>query len=314
MNYHLIQATVLNNFSRTTWLLALFIGLMITENICKYQEHSKRSLGISYSTNFLTLIFNDVVMSLLSVMSLIYVVDQLTVWRLSAVVPNQFAQLMITLLTIDFMLYWMHRVSHASDTLWIFHRVHHSDNAMNTSTAFRLNAVEALAITVVKIMVILITGISMDILLITETVISSAAIFHHANISFKGEKFLGQVFITPSLHRTHHSTKRTEHDSNYGHVFSIWDSMLNTRLDSIPLNLGLSGVQDQTFKELMKYGLTTIKPVEEPMSTEPQYSLEHMIAEAAYYRALNRGFAHGDDFGDWFKAEQEIKRQYQHVA
>lgn len=33
---------------------------------------------------------------------------------------------------------------------------------------------------------------------------------------------------------------------------------------------------------------------------------EHMIAEAAYYRALNRGFDGRDPNEDWYAAEREI--------
>lgn len=32
-----------------------------------------------------------------------------------------------------------------------------------------------------------------------------------------------------------------------------------------------------------------------------------MIAEAAYYRAEKRGFAPGDELGDWLQAEAEIE-------
>lgn len=33
---------------------------------------------------------------------------------------------------------------------------------------------------------------------------------------------------------------------------------------------------------------------------------EQMIAEAAYYRALQRGFSGGDPVEDWLQAEREI--------
>lgn len=36
----------------------------------------------------------------------------------------------------------------------------------------------------------------------------------------------------------------------------------------------------------------------------------HMIAEAAYYRALNRGFNGGDPNEDWFAAEREIDERH----
>ena len=34
-----------------------------------------------------------------------------------------------------------------------------------------------------------------------------------------------------------------------------------------------------------------------------------MIAEAAYYRALQRGFSGGDPVDDWLQAEQEINNE-----
>lgn len=36
---------------------------------------------------------------------------------------------------------------------------------------------------------------------------------------------------------------------------------------------------------------------------------QQMIAEAAYYRAANRGFSGGDTVEDWLVAETEIDRQ-----
>jgi hypothetical protein len=36
----------------------------------------------------------------------------------------------------------------------------------------------------------------------------------------------------------------------------------------------------------------------------------HMVAEAAYYRALSRGFAAGGEMEDWLAAEREINRLF----
>jgi hypothetical protein len=36
----------------------------------------------------------------------------------------------------------------------------------------------------------------------------------------------------------------------------------------------------------------------------------HMIAEAAYYHALARGFEEGKEDDDWYAAEAEIERAY----
>ncbi|HXH65111.1 MAG TPA: DUF2934 domain-containing protein [Mariprofundaceae bacterium] len=41
-------------------------------------------------------------------------------------------------------------------------------------------------------------------------------------------------------------------------------------------------------------------------SSAPKASREHMIAEAAYYKAEKRGFSGGDHVRDWLEAEAEI--------
>jgi sterol desaturase/sphingolipid hydroxylase (fatty acid hydroxylase superfamily) len=36
------------------------------------------------------------------------------------------------------------------------------------------------------------------------------------------------LFVTPGLHRRHHSALQLETDSNYGNVFSFWDRLFGT--------------------------------------------------------------------------------------
>jgi hypothetical protein len=42
----------------------------------------------------------------------------------------------------------------------------------------------------------------------------------------------------------------------------------------------------------------------------PPKSRETVIAELAYFRALERGFAPGHETEDWFEAEAEFERRY----
>jgi len=46
-------------------------------------------------------------------------------------------------------------------------------------------------------------------------------------------------------------------------------------------------------------------PVEAPSFMDPQQRAG-LIARAAYFRALNRGFAPGDELADWLAAEAEV--------
>lgn len=57
---------------------------------------------------------------------------------------------------------------------------------------------------------------------------------------------------------------------------------------------------------------TQSKGVSETASQSQQISSEErrrMIAEAAYFRAMQRGFNGGDSLDDWLAAEREINRR-----
>ena len=117
----------------------------------------------------------------------------------------------------------------------------------------------------------------------------------------QGWKILGQVIIVPSLHRTHHSTQRCEHDSNYGAVLSLWDRLFGTLSELNPAEIGIKGSTPQDLVNLIKFGFT----LDTPPTVQP-INLDAMIAEAAYYKAEKRGFYPGNEFRDWLEAKREI--------
>ncbi|MGZ8135794.1 MAG: DUF2934 domain-containing protein [Methylococcaceae bacterium] len=110
------------------------------------------------------------------------------------------------------------------------------------------------------------------------------------------------MIVVPSLHRVHHSAQRSEHDHNYGAVFSFWDRLFGTLAKLEPVTIGLTGDSPQTFLQLLKFGLVTVNtPVNKSV-----ISLDAMIAEAAYYKAEKRNFSPGDELRDWLEAKREI--------
>jgi sterol desaturase/sphingolipid hydroxylase (fatty acid hydroxylase superfamily) len=82
-------------------------------------------------------------------------------------------------------------------------------------------------------------------------------LFHHMNFSFRGEKWLSYIVITPSLHRVHHSSVRSEHDSNYGIVLAIWDILFGTRKELVPEKIGLEMVEAENFAQLFSLAFVT---------------------------------------------------------
>ena len=65
-------------------------------------------------------------------------------------------------------------------------------------------------------------------------------------------------FVTPNMHKVHHSREQHETDSNYSNIFSIWDRIFGTYTATVDFSLlryGLDGFDDrkkQTVPALLK--------------------------------------------------------------
>ncbi len=291
----------------TVTLLMVFVALSALE-----LHYPKRSLPLkqlrrSYQANISLFVFNSIVISLLSATPLWMLAERYSDRGLLSYIANPVWQALLSFVLLDLMLYCWHRISHSFDSLWMFHRVHHNDPYLNVSTAFRLHIVELLIITLLKAAYIILLGVDKTMVLTNETLLTLFIMFHHANISFRGEKRLGQVIIAPYLHRAHHSTERNEHDSNYGAVFSIWDRLFGTLAELEPLEIGIKNSSPQTVLGLVKFGFASANPAAVPVY-ELDANLKAMIAEAAYYKAEKRAFKPGNELRDWLEAKREIIR------
>jgi sterol desaturase/sphingolipid hydroxylase (fatty acid hydroxylase superfamily) len=132
-------------------------------------------------------------------------------------------------LLLDAAIYWQHRMMHVVPALWRLHRVHHSDTAFDTSTAVRFHPAEILLSIGYKALVIIGLGAPPMAVFIFEVLLSGVALFNHANLRLRGDRWLRQVVVTPDMHRIHHSVLPVETDSNYGNVLSIWDRLFRSQ-------------------------------------------------------------------------------------
>jgi sterol desaturase/sphingolipid hydroxylase (fatty acid hydroxylase superfamily) len=282
-------------------LLMAFAVLVTLEFHAPREKLPKKYLRQSYKTNFGLFIVNSIAMSLVSASSLLIVAERYSDKGLFNILTSPTWKAVLSLLSLDLLMYLWHKASHRFDSLWMFHRIHHNDPYLNISTAFRIHVLELFIIFILKAISIIIFGIEEAMVLTSEAVMTFFIMFHHTNISFIGEKLLGQVIIVPSLHRTHHSTQRCEHDSNYGAVLSLWDRLFGTLSKIEPVAIGIKGNSPQDLVNLIKFGFTLATP-----ATVQPPNLDAMITEAAYYKAEKRGFYPGNDLQDWLEAKSEI--------
>ena len=151
----------------------------------------------------------------------------------------------LSFLILDIYMYFWQRMMHKFPLAWRFHRVHHTDRAMNVSTAYRFHAIEIISSSIPKLALIWWLGIAGNFVLIYELVFTIVVALHHSNLRIPAsiDRLLASVILTPNYHRIHHSQIVTETNSNYSSVFIWWDRIFGTyhsRPDIDNIQLGVS--------------------------------------------------------------------------
>lgn len=305
----------INDFSELSleiiYALVIFVCfalLLIVESCRPYRQWPLKQWAQSCSTNINLFLFNNIVMFVVSISSIMAFANTFTGQGLLSGFENSGWKFIIAFLCLDLITYFWHRCCHQFDRLWMFHKVHHSDPYLNVSTAFRLHIVELILFTALKIISLIVLGIDKTTAIICETLTTVFIMFHHTNIAFRAESILEKLIISPALHRLHHSVERKEHDRNYGAVLSLWDRIFGTLMNDEPVAIGIKLQSDNNLVSQLKFGFTEGTPSETPANPIINNEIQSWIETAAYYRAQNRDFAPGHEIQDWLEAEAEITK------
>jgi len=154
------------------------------------------------------------------------------------------AKLFISVAFYDITAYWIHRATHKIPLLWRFHRVHHSDTTMDSSTVFRFHPIEIILVFGVgNIVTAALFGTDVISMALYYFILNIFFFFEHANLNYPRwlNSTLGLIFVMPDYHRVHHQQDQFYTDSNYADILIIWDRLFGT-FKMMPL-------------EKMKYGL-----------------------------------------------------------
>lgn len=219
-----------------------------------YLKPGLQTVKKSYLTNVSLFLFNDITLSVLSIPTLFLAAQQFAGMGLLSRLPDSFIKYALSFVLLDLAMYGWHYLTHHSDWLWRFHKVHHSDVTLNVTTGLRFHLAELLMEALVRVLFIALIGVDAGVVLFTQTIISIFVLFHHTNITFPRERQWAKVFIVPRLHRVHHSMLREEHDSNYGAVFSIWDWLFGTLREQEPAAIGLAEGEIVYLKDIFTRG------------------------------------------------------------
>ena len=177
------------------------------------------------------------------------------------------AKIAIAWILLDLAIYWQHRWMHEYAPLWRLHRVHHTDIEFDTTTAVRFHPIEILLSMLYKCAVVVVLGAPPVAVLLLEITLNGFALFSHTNLRMPVgfERGLRKIFVTPEMHRVHHSVYRAETDSNYGSALSLWDRLFRSYNDQprdghTGMTIGLNELREPEAQRLDKLLLQPLKP------------------------------------------------------
>jgi len=136
----------------------------------------------------------------------------------------------ISIVILDFIIYFQHVIFHKVPLFWRFHKVHHIDQDIDVTTGVRFHPIEILLSFLIKCGFVVILGIPAIGILLFEIIINGLAMFNHSNIYLPAaiDTKIRMAVVTPDMHRVHHSVIAKEFNSNYGFNLTWWDRLFGT--------------------------------------------------------------------------------------
>ena len=157
--------------------------------------------------------------------------------------------ILISFLVLDGVTYLAHVLLHKVPLFWSLHRLHHSDVMVDVSTSFRQHPLEALLRLVFLGLAATVFGVPLAVIALYRLLSSFNALLEHANIytPLWFDRWISWFWVTPRMHKIHHSNRPLETDSNYGNLLSLFDRLLHsftsvTQANTVIYGLGERGL------------------------------------------------------------------------
>jgi sterol desaturase/sphingolipid hydroxylase (fatty acid hydroxylase superfamily) len=165
---------------------------------------------------------------------------------LAAPLPGSvWADLGVTVATVvaaDFAFFCSHYLQHRVPLLWEFHKVHHAAEVLHPVTLCRVHPVDtAVDVTAMGAASGAVLGLSAyffgDSVEVVTILGTNAVVFlfnflgvhlRHSHVRLSYGPFLDRIFISPTMHQTHHSCAPQHLGKNIGGILALWDWLAGT--------------------------------------------------------------------------------------
>ena len=154
----------------------------------------------------------------------------------ASAVASPIAQFALAFVMLDFTRYWLHRAHHRVEALWMFHRVHHMSERLDSTSGLRMHVVDFIQLAFLP--VVLFGALLNTSAWAPWSIVAALCVggvfdaFQHANMRWNPHttfgRMWGRVFNNPHFHAWHHTRDGSACDGNYGNTLVIWDHMFGS--------------------------------------------------------------------------------------
>jgi sterol desaturase/sphingolipid hydroxylase (fatty acid hydroxylase superfamily) len=188
-------------------------------------QHAGLNIFFTFTTAIINLFFAFLILKIsdwtvANQVGVLYLV-QLPTW----------AFMLVGLLVMDLVgAYFIHWLEHKVKIMWGFHVIHHTDQAVDVTTANRHHPGESVFRALFTCIAVAVTGSPMWLVMLYQTLSVAFSQFNHANINLPIwlDKWISWIIVSPNMHKIHHHDSLPYTDSNYGNIFAIWDRLFGT--------------------------------------------------------------------------------------
>jgi sterol desaturase/sphingolipid hydroxylase (fatty acid hydroxylase superfamily) len=181
--------------------------------------------------------------------------DQRGYGALAALGLRSIPSIIVSIFVLDFATYAAHVFLHKSAWAWRIHLVHHVDRSVDATTTLRHHPMEHAVRFVFLAGAAWALGAPPAALALYRLLSVTNGVFEHANVRVPKwlDRALVWFWVTPDMHKLHHSRIQSETDSNYSNLFSFFDRLFGTFTPSgraAAVNYGIEGYDSREHQSL----------------------------------------------------------------
>lgn len=167
-------------------------------------------------------------------------------------INSEYLKVLIYFFIYDFIWYWKHRLSHKINWWWELHKIHHSATELNFITANRIHPFDEAVKQIFMCIPLAIVGAEPEHYVIILIFTQILLYIQHSMLPWKWGWVGDYIFVSPLIHRIHHSPLLEHIDKNFGNITPIWDHIFGTWYGGEKINM-IVGVQNNDHNQRIWY-------------------------------------------------------------